>query len=71
MAARSSSVSSFQGSCWCGLEVKGCCIISSVVDRVDITSEGLAFAFVPSVKIAANASSVTTRGKFLVRDMGR
>jgi hypothetical protein len=44
---------------------------STVRDKVDITSDGLVFAFVRGVKMAANASSVTALGKLFVREMGR
>jgi hypothetical protein len=46
-------------------------IFSTIRDKVEITSEGLVFAFVLDVKMLANASSVTAFGKLLVREMGR
>lgn len=42
-----------------------------MLDNVDITSDGLAFAFVRGVKIAAKASSDTAFGKLEVTDIGR
>lgn len=44
---------------------------SSVFDKVEITSEGFAFALVRGVNIAANASSVMFLGKFMCREIGR
>lgn len=78
IAARNSSFSSlFVCSC-CGDEILSCLrfpvIISrfsTVCDKVEITSEGLLFAFVRCVKMLANASSLIAFGKLLVREMGR
>lgn len=42
-----------------------------MLDKADITSDGLAFILVRGVKIVANASSVTDLGKLEVTDIGR
>jgi hypothetical protein len=44
--------------------------VFTVFANVEITSEGL-LARTRGVKMEAKASSVTTRGKILVRDIGR
>lgn len=66
MATLSSSVSAFQGSC-CAANSS----LLTVLDRVDITSNGLTFALVRGVKIAAKASSDIAFGKLEVTEMGR
>jgi hypothetical protein len=66
MAARSSSASAFQRSCWVAASS-----LLTVLDNVDMTSDDLEFDFVRAVKIAANASSVTAFGKLEVTDIGR
>lgn len=45
--------------------------VSSVFDKVEITSDDFAFVFVRGVKIAAKASSVTVLGKFMWSEIGR
>ena len=42
-----------------------------MLDKVVITSEGFALAFVRGVKIAAKDSSVTVLGKLFVVEIGR
>jgi len=66
IATRSSSASAFQRSC-CAADSS----LLTVLDRVDITSEGLALALVQEVKIAAKASSDVAFGKLEVTEMGR
>lgn len=39
--------------------------LSSVFDKVEITSDGFAFDFIRGLNIAAKASSVTVFGKFM------
>lgn len=66
MATLSSSVSAFQRSC-CAADSS----LLTVLERVDITSDGRALAFVRGVNIAAKASSDMAFGKLEVTDMGR
>jgi hypothetical protein len=46
-------------------------MLFSVLDKVLMTSEGFALAFVRGVKMAAKASLVTDLGKLLVVEIGR
>jgi len=66
MAARSSSVSAFQRSCWVAASS-----LWTVLDRVENTSEDFELSLVRGVKIAAKASSVMALGKLEVTDIGR
>ena len=66
MATLSSSVSVFQRSS-CAADSS----LLTVLDKVDITSDGLSFAIFRGVKIAAKASSDMALGKLEVTEMGR
>lgn len=66
MATRNSSASAFQHSC-CAADSS----LLTVLDSVDITSDGLVFALVREVNIAAKASSDVAFGKLEVTEMGR
>jgi hypothetical protein len=76
IAALTSSVSSFHCSCrgpsliLSSLPVTAS-ILFSVLDKVEMTSDGFVLTFVRDVKMAAKASSVTVLGKLLVVEMGR